>query len=38
MNSQNVIGRFRELLLALRLADTESAEVQRCSESAAYSE
>ena len=36
--AQKVIGRFRESLLALRLADnTESAEVQRCSESAAQS-
>jgi len=38
-NAQNVIGRFRESLLALRLADNaKSAEVQRCSESAAYSD
>ena len=33
-NARNVIGRFDAPLLALRLADTESAEVQRCSESA----
>jgi hypothetical protein len=36
--AKKVIGRFDAPLLALRLADnTESAEVQRCSESAAHS-
>jgi len=35
--AQKVIGRFDTPLLALRLADQESAEVQRCSESAAQS-
>lgn len=36
--AQNVIGRLHQSNLALRLADnTESAEVQSCSESAAQS-
>jgi len=38
-NARNVIGRFGQTILALRLADnTQSAEVHTCSESAAHTD